>query len=236
MTTLFNKIFIIHRAQDKDRDIQPLILSLKGKYNSLEVIEPEPLDDDYSSLICFWSKKIEFRKPVISLYNTYMKLLKTIVDEKLDSVLILEDDAELDMTDHLEVSPDTGELINTEIELDMDADIHFLNTRRWKHRNVSCAANYYPLWMRTKRINDVLLQYRKIKKNKHRPIDLELDYAKYLYLLNFSYSNYFKHNHTYGSTLGNTYKQLADGSYKSTITVKKIDEEEPPTPPNSPID
>lgn len=151
-----------------------------------------------------------------------MKLLKTIVDEKLDSVLILEDDAELD--------------INSEIELDMDADIHFLNTRRWKHRNVSCAANYFPMWMRTKRLNDVLLQYRKIKKNRHRPIDLELDYAKYLYLLNFTYSNFFKHNHTYGSTLGNTYNQLADGSYKSTITVKKIDEEEEaPTPPNSPI-
>ena len=151
-----------------------------------------------------------------------MKLLKTIVDEKLDSVLILEDDAELN-TD--------------EIELDMDADIHFLNTRRWKHRNVSCAANYFPLWMRTKRINDVLLQYRKIKKNRHRPIDLELDYAKYLYLLNFTYSNFFNHNHTYGSTLGNTYKQLADGSYKTTITVKKIaEEEEPPTPTNSPSD
>jgi hypothetical protein len=198
---MFNKIYIIHRASDLERNIEPLIESLKGKYKTLEIIEPEPRVEDYSSLICFWSKKVESRKGVISLYNTNISLMEQIVDQQLDKVLILEDDAEL---------------YDSEIILNNECDIHFLNTRMWKKKNASCMANYYPNWLQTRRVLRILKMYRMLKNNKHRPIDLELDYCKNKFLLEFEYSNYFIHPKN-ESTIGSIHNFNDDGTFKTNI-------------------
>tara|TARA_R110001606_G_scaffold380810_1_gene541565 strand:+ start:91 stop:729 length:639 start_codon:yes stop_codon:yes gene_type:complete len=205
----FDKIFIIHRKIDVERDVDTLIKKvIKYTSNPIEIIEPVELGDS-ESLICFWSKKLASKKSVISLYNTNIKLYERIVKEKLDNVLILEDDAELNN--------------DIEIKLDYEAMIHFLDIRTWKNRNVSCLANFYPSWKETKRLLEILNEYRRIKKNKHRPIDLELDYAKSKYFLNFNYSSYFHHPKVNNiSTLGNSQKLNDDGSNATNITKSKI--------------
>ena len=206
---MFNHIFIIHREIDIERKLNVLYLikSLSDlTTNPIEVVEPEPIQDDYKSLICFWNKKEENRKAVISLYNTNIKLYERIIENKLDKVLILEDDAEL---------------IDEAIELDQDCLIHFLNTRTWLDRNVSCLSNYYPHHYNTRILLHVLKKYREKKKDKHRPIDLELDYAKNLFLLDFKYSNFFKHSTLFKSSLGNIQKLDSEGNYTTIIQKPK---------------
>ena len=183
---MFDKIFVIHRNKDTDRDKYIKDLQIKLDYKEFVIVEPEPIAEDYSSYICMWSKNIPARRAVISLYNTNIKLLQQIIDEKLDNVLILEDDA----------------VIHDIKELDKDALIHFLNIRTWKDRYISCLANYYPLWQNTKKLLDKLMQYKSVKKGRHRAWDIELDYMKNKYSLNFSYDNYFTHPQN-KSTLGN---------------------------------
>ena len=206
---MFDHIFIIHRKEDKIRynNVLNLILFLSDlTTNPIEIVEPEPIQDEYQSLICFWNKKVENRKAVISLYNTTIKLYERIIENKLDKVLILEDDAEL--TDEA-------------IELDQGCLIHFLNTRNWLDRNVSCLANYYPHHYNTRTLLYVLKKYREKKKDKHRPIDIELDYAKNLFLLDFKYSNFFKHSTEFKSTLGNSQVLDLEGNYKTIIQKPK---------------
>jgi len=181
---MFSHIFIIHRAIDTERDISNL---LKLDCKHIEVIEPEPIKEDTSQLICMWSKKQKHRQAVISLYETNIKLLKRIIKEGLNRVLILEDDAVI---------------IEPNMETNESSWLNFLNVRIWNNRNVSCLANYYPSYVSTKDLLDKLIFYRKLKKNRHRAFDIELDYMAKKYRLDFSYYNYFDHPIN-KSTLGN---------------------------------
>ena len=183
---MFDKVFVIHRNKDTDRDKYIKDLQIKLDYKEFVIVEPLPIAEDYSSYICMWSKNIQARRAVISLYNTNIKLLQRIIDEKLDNVLILEDDA----------------VIHDIKELDKDALIHFLYHTRYKNKYIGCLANYYPLWQNTKKLLDKLMQYKSVKKSRHRAWDIELDYMKSKYSLNFSYDNYFTHPQN-KSTLGN---------------------------------
>ena len=173
---MINHIFIIHRKQDTDRDISKL---LQLNCNHIEIIEPIERKEDTTQLICMWSKKQQHKQGVISLYETNIYLLNRIHDQKLDKVLILEDDAEL--------------IDNLDIVLDDSCMLQYLNIRMWKKRNCSTLANYYPSHERTKELLDQLIIYRSVKKNKHRAWDLELDYMKNKYTLDFSYYNCFNH-------------------------------------------
>jgi len=186
---MFEHIFIIHRNIDTQRDITKL---LNMNCNHIEVIEPVAHKNDTSQLICMWSKKDIFRKGVISLYETNLLLLERIVKEKLNNVLILEDDA-LQIDDN--------------IELNKTCLIQYMNIRIWNNRNCSTLANYYPKWENTHNLLVNLLFYRKIKTNRHRAWDLELDYMKKKYNLNFHYSHYFNHPNN-RSTLGNSKFQI----------------------------
>ena len=182
---MFDHIFIIHRAIDTSRDISEL---LKMKCTScIEIIEPEPIKDNTDQLICMWSKKKQSQQNIISLYETNMKLLKRIENEKLNNVLILEDDAQL---------------LHDSMELNQDCMLHSLYYTRWKERYIGAVANYYPSWKKTSILISSLESYRIAKINKHRPWDLELDYMRDKYNLNFSYNNYFTHPQN-ESTLGN---------------------------------
>ena len=105
---MFEHIFIIHRAIDTCRDISEL---LKMKCNHIEIIEPEPIKDNTDQLICMWSKKKQSQQNIISLYETNMKLLRRIENEKLNNVLILEDDAQL---------------LHEEMNIDEDCTLHYL--------------------------------------------------------------------------------------------------------------
>ena len=185
----FNKIFCIHRQNDIEREKYVSDLKIKLDYNEFIIVEPNAQIEDYSSYICMWSKKVPARKAVISLYNTNIKLLQKIAKEKLDNVLILEDDAVLKEKEMK--------------ELDKDAWIHFLNIRTWNNRNISCLANYYPKWENTDKLVNTLNKYKILKKCKHRPFDIELDYMKKKYDLDFKYSDYFYHPNVLKSTLGN---------------------------------
>ena len=177
-TKLFDTTFIIHRQIDFQRIIIHLTKNILNMTGSIEIIEPEPIQEDVSSYICMWTKNIDSRKGVISLFNTNIKLLERIVKEKLNKVLILEDDAEL---------------LFHEMELDQDCWIHFLNIRTWKNRYISTLANYYPKWETTLLLLNKLKEYIKLKKNRHRAWDLELDYMKNKFKLPFKYTNYFNH-------------------------------------------
>jgi len=180
----FQHIFIIHRGVDAGRDICEL---LRIDCNDIRIIEPEEVKENTDQLICMWSKKKHHQQAVISLYETNIKILETIVKEKLNYVLIVEDDAQL---------------IHQDMELDNDCMLHYLNVRTWNDRQISSTANYYPSWQKTSLLLTQLKLYKTIKKNKHRAWDLELDYMKKKWDLNFKYNNYFEHL-AYKSTLGN---------------------------------
>ena len=191
-------VFIIHRNVDICR--MKYIEDCKKKLPTLmevktfEIIEPEPIKENTKPLICMWSKKIPSKQAIISLYNTHIKLYGRIIDEKLNNVLILEDDAVL-----------TGKPID---KLEDDVWIHFLHDVIYTThiiRHVSCMANYYPKWENTKKLLNNLIEYKTKKKERHRPIDIELDNMRRIYNLDFRYNyDYFIHPvFEVESTLGN---------------------------------
>ena len=180
----YDNVFIIHREKDINRNLSLLI----KEYPNYKVIEPVPIKDNVSQLICMWSKKKENKQAVISLYETNILLLEHIVKEKLNKVLILEDDA--------------IPVVST-CRYNKDSLINFFYHTKWNDRYIGCVSNYYHSWENTKILLYFLKQYRRIKKDKHRSFDIELDYMKNKYELNFSYYNYFSHNMDIPSTLGN---------------------------------
>jgi len=181
-------IFIIHRKQDTERDLTKL---LQLKCNHIEVIEPEKQIEDISSYICMHTKKIDKRRANISLYYTHMKLLQKIIEEKLNNVLILEDDV----------------IIENGLDYDKNVMCYVFNSTIWNGRYYETGCNMYPSYKKTKILYDTLLEYRKVKKNKFRTIDSELYRCVVKYNLDFKFDNKVIQNKSYKSTLGNNGKK-----------------------------
>ena len=180
-------IFIIHRKQDTERDLTKL-LSLKC--NDIQVIEPEIITDS-KRLICMHTKLEKNRFAVISLVETNMKLFQKIVIEKLNNVMIIEDDV----------------IIENGLDYDNTVSCHALQNVIWNDRNYGTVCNVYPSYQKTKILYDTLLEYRKVKKNKFRAWDSELYRCAVKYNLDFKFDNTVKHNESYNSTLGNNGKK-----------------------------
>ena len=189
METKIDNIFIIHRQQDKVREehLNHLIKKLK-KISSCNpiIIEPESWKEDTSELICIWSKAKWKRQGCISLYHTYKKILEKVVDDKLNKVLILEDDA---------VLKEWG-------ELPIDKHIVFLLTINYNGKQISNIANYYHNWNKTEELLLSMSQYYKKKNNRFKSLDIEFSNLKEKYELKYGYLNYFWYKQ-FKSTLGN---------------------------------
>ena len=203
---MFDTVYIIHRAIDTDRVTSELTSSILNLSGSIQQIEPEPIHDDVSSYICMWTKNVNSRKAVISLFDTNIKLLERIVNQKLNNVLILEDDA-------IFVSGTATARSALKRDLNEDCWVHSLYHRMWKDRNIGAVANYYPKWETTQLLLNKLKQYSKEKKGRHRAWDIELDYMKKKYDLPFKYTNHFNHPINNVSTLGN-------GKYNKALFLK----------------
>ena len=213
--------YIIHRKQDTNRmENVKKIIELTPCSNYEIVNEDSDLWTGVDrclreTLICMWSKKIV--KPIVSLYWNHMNIIRDIYKRKLQNVIVYEDDTNITSDFNLEidlskiyVNLNTGYYIykTGEKQITMDKYIELGRPDDYKVKMLSTNALYYPNQDGSiKEFLDNMDDYRKKKKNRVRPIDMEIDRMIKKYKLQdkiVAYSNIgFSHNFDFVSTLGN---------------------------------
>lgn len=138
---MIEKVFIIH--QDDDIKREKYINRLINDYPNFEIIEP--IKPDNLDLYGGKRKKENRKRAELSLTLTNIYIYERIVQEKLNNVIIFEDDAI-----QIEEIP----------ELDLDKYIIYLHSYRHVNKKSNeiydCQAMFYPKWQNTKIILDLL--------------------------------------------------------------------------------
>lgn len=160
---MIEKVFIIHQktAVKREKYINRLIID----YPNYEIIEP--ITPDNLDLYGGKRKKENRKRAELSLTLTNIYIYNRIVEEKLNNVIIFEDDAI-----QLEPIP----------ELDLDKYIIYLHSYRHENKKSNeiydCQAMFYPKWQNTKIILDLIKRESKLK-----IIDVQLQKIKEKYKL-----------------------------------------------------
>jgi len=160
---MIEKVFIIHQktAIHREKYINRLIKN----YPNYEIIEPIIPDN----LDLYGGKRIKENriKAELSLTLTNIYIYNRIVQERLNNVIILEDDA-------IQIEPIP--------ELDLDKYIIYLHSYRHENKKsnviLDCQAMFYPKWQNTKIILDLIKKESKLK-----IIDVQLQNIKEKYKL-----------------------------------------------------
>jgi|TARA_S200002703_G_scaffold128580_1_gene115400 hypothetical protein len=160
---MIEKVFIIHQktAVKREKYINRLIID----YPNYEIIEP--ITPDNLDLYGGKRKKENRKRAELSLTLTNIYIYNRIVQEKLNNVIIFEDDVI-----QLEPIP----------ELDLDKYIIYLHSYRHENKKSNeiydCQAMFYPKWQNTKIILDLIKRESKLK-----IIDVQLQKIKEKYKL-----------------------------------------------------
>ena len=140
------KVYIIHQKakNHRDRFIQDII----KQYDEVEIIEPIKVHNS----IQYGGRRTNevYRRNELSLTLTNILLLKRIVSEKMDNVLILEDDAIM-----------INEIPNIDYKPYNYYYLHSSRINATDSNIYDCHAMLYPTWQKTNELLDIILSMEK---------------------------------------------------------------------------
>jgi|TARA_R100000081_G_scaffold88152_1_gene59353 GR25 family glycosyltransferase involved in LPS biosynthesis len=155
-------VLIIHLNKAIDR--KDNINKIKSIFKNVIIIDAiygldlskEEYEKENNKLITYHNTKETFRRGKIGCYLSHIKSLKYIIDNKLDNVLILEDDAEI--------------LFNDFEEINIEDNIYqlYLGGQFFNKKLILTHSIFYPKYEYTKKIYDTLLE-----RKRYRAIDIE---------------------------------------------------------------
>ena len=147
MDTKYN-VFIIHQNSNISR--KKLIDNISTLFDNVTIIEPKLITD--LSIYGGRRRKEQFIRNELSLTSTNISILSKIVSNKLDNVLILEDDA---IMNHNIPNIDYKEF-----------HYYYLHSSRINSNHIDnifdCHAMLYPTWQKTEIVLNILKQQNKL--------------------------------------------------------------------------
>ena len=159
-------VIIIHLERSKSR--LPIIELIKSKFDNIKIIDgidgQNMNDNEFNNynnkLITYWNTSNDMRRGKIGCYLSHIKTLEYIVENKLNNVLVLEDD----------MKPNFNEFPNIEIEDNIY--MYYLSGFYWNNKLIGLTSIIYPKWQYTKEILDILKN--RFSCGKFKAIDIEI--------------------------------------------------------------